>query len=71
MLQLIYYTSGTLKSAQNFTFIFPSVYIAITIVRVDFNISVMSRIVKVLIMGFIYCFLTFISYKQQNIVSKG
>ena len=60
MLQLICYTSGTPKSAQNLTSIFPSVYIvtiAITIVGVDFNVSVTSCIVKVLIVGFVYCFL--------------
>ena len=53
MLQLICYTSGTLKSAQNLTSIFPSVYI---VTDSDY-VSVTSCIVRVLIVGFIYCFL--------------
>ena len=43
----------------------------ITIVGVVFSVSVTSCVVKVLIMGIIYCFLAFTTYKQQNIAAKG
>ena len=51
------------KICPNLMSIFPSVYIvtdidiSITIVGVDFNVSVTSCIVKVLIVGFMCCFL--------------